>query len=270
MKHLMDVTLSSRTWSISLTAVLGLLLAFGGCAGRPLKGGRAVTAPKAGGGLEQSLSQGDNPSQPSTQQQESIKVRTYTVPAGSRFESATAGDGERGASGANGKLPIANCKSVPSSSLSSPSSILYSPSSTLVLSAPMPVTEREESRAATQLGAAQKDSARELGAKLSSLRGIVWVGLGLFLFGLGTIFYAPLRALIGSLTTSLAITLGGLALMVLPTLIVGNELLLLGGVAVAVGGWFLAHRHGQLRGQVAGLADSTPETSSSSASSQRQ
>jgi hypothetical protein len=38
--------------------------------------------------------------------------------------------------------------------------------------------------------------------------------------------------------------------MILPTLIVGNELLILGGVAVAVGGWFLAHRHGQLRGLV--------------------
>jgi uncharacterized protein GlcG (DUF336 family) len=34
------------------------------------------------------------------------------------------------------------------------------------------------------------------------------------------------------------------------SLIVGNEVLILGGVAVAVGGWFLAHRHGQLRGTV--------------------
>jgi hypothetical protein len=39
--------------------------------------------------------------------------------------------------------------------------------------------------------------------------------------------------------------------MVLPSLIVGNELLILGGVAIAVGAWFLAHRHGQLRGIVA-------------------
>jgi hypothetical protein len=52
------------------------------------------------------------------------------------------------------------------------------------------------------------------------------------------------------MTTSAAILVGGLALMVLPTLTVGNELLILGGVAVAVGGWFLAHRHGQLRGLV--------------------
>jgi len=59
-----------------------------------------------------------------------------------------------------------------------------------------------------------------------------------------------LKLLIGSVTTSAAICAGGLALIVLPTLIVGNELLILGGVALAVGGWFLAHRHGRLQGFV--------------------
>ena len=38
--------------------------------------------------------------------------------------------------------------------------------------------------------------------------------------------------------------------MILPSLIVGNELLILAGVASAVGLWFFAHRHGQLRGLV--------------------
>jgi hypothetical protein len=67
---------------------------------------------------------------------------------------------------------------------------------------------------------------------------------------LASIFYPPLKLLIGSVTTSAAITIGGLAMMVLQTLAVGNELLILGGVGVAVGGWFLAHLHGQLRGFV--------------------
>ena len=115
----------------------------------------------------------------------------------------------------------------------------------------MPVVEREETRARTELGAAQKDTARELGAKLSSLKGIVWVGVGLFVFGLASLVWPPLKAVIGSVTTSAALMLGGVALMVLPSLMVGNELLILGGVALAVGGWFLAHRHGQLRGIVA-------------------
>jgi hypothetical protein len=120
----------------------------------------------------------------------------------------------------------------------------------VVVSAPTPVVERVETRAKTELGAAQKDTAREFGAKLSSLKGIVWLGAGLFVFGLASIFYPPLKLLIGSVTTSVAVTVGGLALMVLPTLIVGNELLILGGVAVVVGAWFLAHRHGRLRGEV--------------------
>ena len=115
----------------------------------------------------------------------------------------------------------------------------------------MPVVEREESRAATELGAAQKDTAREIGAKLSSLKGIVWVGVGLFVFGLASLVYPPLKVIIGSVTTSAALLLGGLALMVLPSLVVGNELLILGGVIVAVGAWFLAHRHGHLRGTLA-------------------
>src|SRR4029077_12339037 len=96
--------------------------------------------------------------------------------------------------------------------------------------------------------AAQKDTARELGAKLSSLRGIVWVGVGLFIFGLASLVWPPLKLIIGSVTTSAAITLGGIALMILPTLIVGNEIFILGGVTVAVGAWCLAHRHGHLRG----------------------
>jgi hypothetical protein len=68
--------------------------------------------------------------------------------------------------------------------------------------------------------------------------------------GLATMFYPPLKIVIGSITTSAAITVGGLALIILPTVIVGNEILIMSGVAAAVGLWFLAHRHGQLRGVV--------------------
>jgi hypothetical protein len=116
---------------------------------------------------------------------------------------------------------------------------------------PALLTDVQETHALTELGAAQKDTARELTAKLSSLRGIVWVGLGLFLFGLASLWWPPLQAVIGSITTSAAITLGGVALIILPTLVVGHELLILGGIVLAVGGWFLAHRHGHARGQLA-------------------
>ena len=207
----------------AVVAAVGLL---SGCTMAPLKGGRATTA----GVIGQTVVQGDNPAQASRQDQETVKTRTYTVPAGSQIVESRVLATDAG-------VPITNVQAV-------------------VVSAPMPVVEHEETRAKTELGAAQKDTARELSAKLASLKGIVWVGVVLFLFGLATLFYPPLQALIGSVTTSAAILVGGIALMVLPSLIVGNELLILGGVGAAVGVWFLAHRHGQLRGLVdAGKAE---------------
>ena len=198
-------------------------------AGRPLKGGKAVTSRALSGGFLQTVTQSDNPAQTSRQDQESVKCRTYTLPPGTRIEDYAIRDQGAG-------LPVTNFHSA-------------------VLSAPVPVVEREETRARTELGAAQKDRAREVASKLASLRGVTWVGLGLFLFGLASLVWPPLKVVIGSITTSAAIILGGLALMVLPTLIVGNELFILAAVVLVIGAWFLAHRHGHLRGQLSAQSD---------------
>ena len=207
--------------NMAVIAVTGFMC---GCTMAPLKGGKATTVNKPAQGIEQTVQQGENPAQVSRQDQETVKTRSYTVPAGSRLvETHVTADA--------GGAPVTNAQAV-------------------VISAPMAVGEHEETRAKTELGAAQKDTARELSAKLASLKGIVWVGVALFLFGLATLFYPPLKLLVGSVTTSAAIVAGGLALIILPTLIVGNELLILAGVASAVGLWFFAHRHGQLRGLV--------------------
>ena len=115
----------------------------------------------------------------------------------------------------------------------------------------MPVVEREEIRARMELGAEQKGTARELGAKLSSREGIVWGGAGLFVFGLASLVWPPLKVIVSSVTISAVLTLGGVALMVLPSMMVGNELLILGVGGVKVGGWFLAHRHEESWGMVA-------------------
>ena len=201
-----------------------LALAMAGCTIGPLKGGKATTWNKPDRGIEQTVVQSDNPAQASRQDQETVKTKTYTVPAGSRLvETRVSAD----AGGAH-----------------------FTNAQAMVISAPMAVVEHEETRAKTELGAAQKDTARELSAKLASLKGIVWVGVVMFLFGLASMFYPPLQVVIGSVTTSIAITAGGVALMILPSLVVGNELLILGGVGAAVGVWFFAHRHGQLRGLV--------------------
>ena len=196
-----------KTKTLLLVAVAAITF-MSGCAIAPLKGGHATTS----GTIGQTVVQGDNPAQISRQDQETVRTKSYTVPAGSRLLSSNA--------------------------------------EAVVLSASMPVLEHEETRAKTELGAAQKDTARELSAKLASLKGIVWVGVVMFLFGLASLFYPPLKLIISSVTTSISILVGGIALMILPSLIVGNELLILGGVAAAVGVWFFAHRHGQLRGLV--------------------
>ena len=79
-----------------LCAVFALALLATGCAGtRPLRGGKAVTTRKPAGTVEQTLVQGENPSQASKQTQESVKVRTYTLPVGSRVEQSQTPDADR-------------------------------------------------------------------------------------------------------------------------------------------------------------------------------
>jgi hypothetical protein len=241
---------------------LALALFATGCAGpRPLKGGKAATTRKPGGVIEQTLAQGENPSQATKQTQETVKVRTYTVPTGSRVEQPQL------PTAAPAQLSTINSQPINLQ----PSALNPHPATSFLLAAPMPVVEREETRARTELGAAQKDTARELGAKLSSLKGIVWVGVGLFVFGLASLVYPPLKLIVASVTTSAALLLGGVALMVLPTMVVGNELLILGVVALVVGGWFLAYRHGKVRAVAAASTQQPspgPDGQSPAASSQ--
>lgn len=215
--------------TILLCSVMACILS--GCTStRPLRPGVASIksiAPSSGAQFTSELKQPENPAQSAAQNFERTTETTLPLPAGTKVEERVVTHDERKPETA----PVVTQK-------------------TIVLTAPTVQTTRTIEKAGTMIGAAQKDTARELGAKLSSLKGIVWVGVAMFLLGLATLAYPPLRALVGSVTTSAAILVGGIALMILPTLIVGNELLILSGVGVAVGGWFLAHRHGQLRAKV--------------------
>ena len=109
------------------------LLALTGCTIAPLKGGKATTS-QSGGRIEQSVVQSDNPAAVSKQNQETARTKTYTVPAGSRLVETRIIT--------EGGAPVTN-------------------SQVLLVSAPMAVTEHETTRATTELGAAQKDTARE-------------------------------------------------------------------------------------------------------------
>src|SRR5438093_8409570 len=86
---------------------------------------------------------------------------------------------------------------------------------------------------------------------MSSFGGLRWLGALVFLFGAASAVYPPLKLLVGgSVTTSLVIAAAGMALIILPALIVGHEVLILAVASGVAGTWFLAHRHGQLRGRL--------------------
>lgn len=101
----------------------------------------------------------------------------------------------------------------------------------------------------TKIGAAQKDLAREMQAKLGSLRPVMWVGILVFLFGASSFVWPYTKVIVGSVTTSAVITAAGLLMIVLPTLIVGNEILILAGCGGAAAFYFFAIRHGHARGE---------------------
>ncbi|MGH7970573.1 MAG: hypothetical protein ACREIC_17745, partial [Limisphaerales bacterium] len=191
------------------------------------------------------LIQGENPSQLSRQTLDTVRVRTYTLPE------------------AKAAVPSRAFAAVPNDSGGSQvsSAAMETPAPRSLTPGSVQVTEREETHATTELGAAQRDTGRDLAAKLASLKSVTWMGVVVFLFGLASLFWPPLKALIGSVTTSVAVSVGGLLLVVLPTLIAGNELLILAVVLGVVAAWFLAHRHGQLRGALNAQPPATTPTS---------
>lgn len=101
----------------------------------------------------------------------------------------------------------------------------------------------------TKIGAAQKDFLAETGAKLKSLRPVMFVGIALFIFGAASLVYPPLKLIVGSATTSAVAMVAGLALTILPTVVVGNEVLILGIGVGAVALYWFSHRHGSARAE---------------------
>lgn len=123
----------------------------------------------------------------------------------------------------------------------------------ITLSEPMPVKIMSTRVVETKVGGAQKNVAQEIGAKLKSLRWLQWLGVLVAGFGVASIAYPPLRLIVNSVTTSAWLIGSGAAMMFLPVVIVGHEILIMcvagGGAAI----WFIAHRHGGVSGELAAL-----------------
>lgn len=194
-----------------LLALAGVLLT--GCITRPLKGGLAgFSSPALSGNIHQS----ENPKDESTQELDRETETEIPIQPGDKI-TGTDKDGK----------PV-----------------------TIEALKPGTIKVHTTEKLRNRIGAAQKDPVREIAAKLSALKGVVWVGVLLFVFGAASAVYPPLKAIVGSLTTSAVCAAAGLALIVLPSLIVGNEVLILCvGVGVAGIYWF-AHRHGHIHGEL--------------------
>lgn len=105
----------------------------------------------------------------------------------------------------------------------------------------------------TSVGASQKNTAQDIAAKLASIRWLQWVGVILVLFGGASLFYPPLKAIINSVTTSVWCISAGGAMIFLPLIIVGHEMLILGVGGGVILLWFLAHRHGSVTAELSTL-----------------
>jgi hypothetical protein len=207
-----------------------LQLTLSGCAsGRPLRPGRAAAT--LGGPaalpLTSEITQPENPAQPASQSVERVKETELPLPRATQ---------------------ITEVRVTPRTAVEP----AITNTRTIVLSEPTVEKSRTVERAGAVIGAAQKDTARELGVKLAALRPAVWVGIVMVILGIAIAAYPPLRLAVGSMTTAVATIVGGIALIVLPSLVVGNELLIIGGVSAGVLLWFLAHRHGALKGSTTG------------------
>jgi hypothetical protein len=105
----------------------------------------------------------------------------------------------------------------------------------------------------TRLGAAQKNTAMEIAAKLASFRPVQILGVVMVL-AFAAMFYPPVAAVVGSGTFQWVVGGLGAALIFLPVVVVDMAPTLQIGLVVAGIGiplvWWLAHRHGELRGFV--------------------
>ncbi len=183
---------------------------FYGCATRPLKAGQASSKI---GQDSYSLNQSENPAASSSQDVKYGVEKAMTIPKDSIVTSTDISDGK-----------------------TNTLRFIFSKDSELKI--------KENKDINTVVGAAQKDVAREIGAKLKSLSILVYVGIIIVLFGGASLFWPPLKLIVGSNTTSLACIAIGVGFIMLPSLIVGNEILILCVGAGALGLYFFAHRYG--------------------------
>lgn len=194
-------------WFLRSAASLFLLGALCGCGlVKPQRGGRAhLPAPSSSAptaALE--ITQPENPAGPSTQTRETTNDLSLLIPAGS---------------------------TVRQMSVTPPTATTPAATNTVevTVSAPTSLHQTHAETATQVIGAAQKDTSRELGARLAAMRPVQWVGI-LLLLGAGALAY------FGWWTKAAIAGAVGVGMIVVAAVLPGHEaaILAVGGVIVAV------------------------------------
>ena len=213
-----------------------LLLLLGCSTPRPQRGGHARIA-----AADTTLAQPENPAAPAVQTRVVSNVVEWISPTDTLSSKASASP------------------SVPGDAVRAPAAAVVFPSQRApspTVSGPHPTTVPpglvrqvyvEETR--QELGAAHRDATRELAARAASLKPAQYLGFVLLVAALA-MFHPAVAAVVGSRTTQAATGVVGLMLILSPAVVPGHErwLMVTGVVLVLV--WWLAHRHGELRGKV--------------------
>lgn len=225
-------------------ASLALCITLAGCAGlapKPLAGGKAripvgadarqrVPTIEAGGKVapsaavqSQDIEQPENPAQPASQTRSESERVELPLPAGSKVTTS------------NAQLSTSNSQPAPGVSVE--------------LSAPSTLKIERTTESGQHIGAAQKDTSREVAAKLASFKSVQWLGFILILASLA-MFHPIVKAVTQSSTLQMVTGAVGVFLIFAPAVVVGNEqlFLVLGLGLPAL--WFFVHKHGRLQGLV--------------------
>jgi hypothetical protein len=193
-----------------------------GCNYRPLKPGTTGVTTSANG-MHAELKQPENPAQTSAQDIEETVSEKIVIPPGARVA-----------------IPRTQSQTNGTSTNAAAPSTDYA--NWFLADKPVTIERTTKRSAGTKIGAAQKDTARELQAKLASVRWISWVGIvfvaaGIFSFTQwGAVMMLPVRAKFG-------LIIAGGVLVFAPMVIAGNEALI---ICIVVGcgiAWFLYEKY---------------------------